>query len=162
MKKCRVCGKKFDVIYPELWRYKDAKDTRVAKKWYCSWKCLREDEKREEQKRREQKMARPRKITQPAEEKEPDILLVYDESIKEEYRKEQEEKKKEEEAAGGPKDGKLEIAAVFSRALPNHTYKKTQDGMALVGIDMTLVLSDYDWARFAGEIMQAKRQLAGE
>ena len=157
MKKCRACGKRFDVIYPELWRYKDAKDTRVAKKWYCSWKCLREDEKREEEKKGERKMARPRKNAAPAEEKQTEVELVYDESIREEYRKEQ-----EEEAAGGHKDGALEVAAVFSRVLTNHTYKKTQDGMALVGAGTTLVLNDYEWARFAGEIMQAKRQLEGE
>ena len=36
---CRCCGKEFTVLYPDLWAY------RVGKKWYCTWKCLRADEK---------------------------------------------------------------------------------------------------------------------
>ena len=33
--KCRICGKEFEVLYPELWRYVR------AKRYLCSWKCLR-------------------------------------------------------------------------------------------------------------------------
>ena len=32
---CPVCGKAFDVLWPQLWRYVR------AKRYLCSWKCLR-------------------------------------------------------------------------------------------------------------------------
>ena len=35
MKKCRICGKEFEVLWPHLWRYKRGHD------FLCSWKCLR-------------------------------------------------------------------------------------------------------------------------
>ena len=42
--KCRICGKEFEVLYPELWRYVR------AKRYLCSWKCLRQfDEKGSEE-----------------------------------------------------------------------------------------------------------------
>ena len=39
---CNQCGKEFDVLYPDLWRYKR------GNKWFCSWHCLRADERGEE------------------------------------------------------------------------------------------------------------------
>lgn len=39
---CHQCGKEFDVLYPDLWRYKR------GNKWFCSWHCLRADERGEE------------------------------------------------------------------------------------------------------------------
>ena len=39
---CRCCGKEFTVLYPDLWAYK------VGGKWFCTWKCLRADEKKGE------------------------------------------------------------------------------------------------------------------
>ena len=41
IKKCRVCGKKFYPVCPEIWAYK--KITRNGIKWYCSWGCMRAD-----------------------------------------------------------------------------------------------------------------------
>ena len=41
MKKCRICGKEFDVLWPELWRYKRVEPPH-GEKFFCSWKCLRE------------------------------------------------------------------------------------------------------------------------
>ena len=35
IRKCPVCGKQFDVLYPELWRYRE------GNMWICTWKCLR-------------------------------------------------------------------------------------------------------------------------
>jgi len=46
-KTCPVCGKQFDVLYPNLWRYKVAIATNRYK-YFCSWKCLRADEQRKE------------------------------------------------------------------------------------------------------------------
>ena len=50
MKKCKVCGKQFDVLYPELWRYKIHSGLYVSA-WFCSWKCLRAKEKGKEENR---------------------------------------------------------------------------------------------------------------
>ena len=36
--KCPVCNKEFDVLYTDLWRYKN------SKYYFCSWKCLRAQE----------------------------------------------------------------------------------------------------------------------
>ena len=43
---CNQCGKEFDVLYPDLWRYK--RGTQFRTKWFCSWHCLRADERGEE------------------------------------------------------------------------------------------------------------------
>ena len=40
---CPVCGKHFDVLYKELWAYKKPR-TKGGYDFYCTWKCLREDE----------------------------------------------------------------------------------------------------------------------
>ena len=39
---CPVCGKAFDVIWPQIWVYKRGTS------FICSWKCLREMEKKED------------------------------------------------------------------------------------------------------------------
>ena len=41
IKKCRVGGKKFYPVCPEIWAYK--KITYNGRKWYCSWGCMRAD-----------------------------------------------------------------------------------------------------------------------
>lgn len=41
-RKCPECGKAFTALYPHLWAY------RRDKVYYCSWHCLRADEKRKE------------------------------------------------------------------------------------------------------------------
>ena len=43
-KLCPVCRKYFSVLYPHLWRYK-VQTTSNRYKYFCSWKCLRADEK---------------------------------------------------------------------------------------------------------------------
>ena len=42
MERCDVCGKDFAILYPHLWRYKN------GSKFFCSWHCLRADERKEE------------------------------------------------------------------------------------------------------------------
>ena len=39
--RCIQCGKDFDILYPDLWRYR--KGNRI----FCSWHCLRADERKE-------------------------------------------------------------------------------------------------------------------
>ena len=40
--RCSECGKHFDILYPDLWAYK------TGSKFFCSWHCLRTDERKEE------------------------------------------------------------------------------------------------------------------
>lgn len=40
--RCTQCGKDFDILYPDLWVYK------TGSKIFCSWHCLRADERKEE------------------------------------------------------------------------------------------------------------------
>ena len=52
---CSQCGKDFSMLYPHLWRYK------TGNKLFCSWHCLRADERKEED-----EMARLKKDGTPA------------------------------------------------------------------------------------------------
>ena len=49
-KKCPVCGKKFDVLWPHQWAFKRRKPNSSNYYFYCSWKCIRELEKKGEDK----------------------------------------------------------------------------------------------------------------
>lgn len=53
--RCSECGKHFDILYPDLWAYK------TGSKIFCSWHCLRADERKEED-----EMARLKKDGTPA------------------------------------------------------------------------------------------------
>lgn len=62
--KCSQCGKEFTVLYPDLWAYK------TSKKWFCTWKCLRADEKKgEEEMPRMKKDGTPAKKPGPRKQK---------------------------------------------------------------------------------------------
>lgn len=52
---CSQCGKDFEILYPDLWRYK------TWNKTFCSWHCLRADERKEDN-----EMARLKKDGTPA------------------------------------------------------------------------------------------------
>lgn len=52
---CEQCGKDFEILFPDLWRYKK------GKRLFCSWHCLRADERKEED-----EMARLKKDGTPA------------------------------------------------------------------------------------------------
>lgn len=47
-KQCRVCGKTFETLHPSRWAFK--KGANGNYKWYCSWGCMRKEEKEEEKK----------------------------------------------------------------------------------------------------------------
>lgn len=47
-KKCRNCGKRFAVLHPTRWAYKRHKGLGYV--YFCSWGCLRADEKKDERK----------------------------------------------------------------------------------------------------------------
>ena len=172
MRKCRTCGKEFDVPWEYLWRYKTG--SQHQEKWFCSWKCLRAYEK----KGAEKKMARTRQAGTPAKKpekkdvvevaetlpEETKVELVYDPSIAEEYRREQQAK--QEKAAEEQEQPKaLELAGVFSRVIRYGKYFKQRDVikrdqfMRLEGNDVEIILTRKDWTKFSAEIMQALDQL---
>ena len=86
--KCATCGKEFDALWPDLYRYKRGGT------FLCSWSCLR----KYDGEKGSDLMARTKKDGTPARKPGPKpkakVELVYDESIAEEYRREQEEKNK--------------------------------------------------------------------
>ena len=119
---CAVCKKRFDVLFPDQWRFKKMIGGR-GWRYYCSWGHMRKEEREKEMQKAANKKqeARPKKTvteetfesktgvltvkkiqTEPesvAEEKLPEeaeqVGLVYDPSIREEYQREQAAKKAE-------------------------------------------------------------------
>lgn len=91
--RCATCGKEFDALWPDLYRYKRGGT------FLCSWGCLRkyDEEKGSDLMARTKKDGTPAK--RPGPKPKEKVELVYDESIAEEYRREQEEKKENEKAA---------------------------------------------------------------
>lgn len=173
MKTCAECGKEFEVLYPDLWRYKRGKWTNFT--YYCSWKCLR---KQEIEKEAKEAMGRPRKDGTPAKkpekktvvevaEKLPEeakVELVLDESILEKYRQEHPEEYQKQT------DGKifgqepLEVYAIRSRVLRDGIYKKHRTGTALVlsGLSVQqdeIMMSRQKWIALSQEILIALEQL---
>ena len=47
---CPVCGKQFVILYPHLWAYRRGAGKNGSTRYYCSWKCIRELDKKEERK----------------------------------------------------------------------------------------------------------------
>lgn len=48
IKRCPVCNKKFEILYCDLWAYKDQKYGSQGYRYYCSYKCKREFERKHE------------------------------------------------------------------------------------------------------------------
>ena len=169
MKKCPVCGKEFDVLWPELWGYRE------NGKFICTWKCLRQLRKEAEEKMytKVKKNGEPAKKSGPkkAAEKAEKVTLVYDPSIAEEYQREQAEKKSfaemkkpvpEEKKIQGQEP--LEVYAIKSRVLKDGYYRKYNDGtgMFIYGLSVQqeqLGLRAVNWIRLSEEIRVALEQL---
>ena len=168
MMRCCICRKEFEVLYPDLWRYRN------KSRWYCSWKCLRADERKEAGDMAYSKIKKdgtPAKKPTGKKKEEPTVTLVYDPSIEEEYRREQEQKKSfaemkkpvpEEKKIQGQEP--LEVASLKSRVLKDAYYRKTRDGrsMFLEGDslnDSALGLKAENWIRLTAEILLALEQL---
>ena len=167
--RCAECGKEFDVLYPDLWRY------RRWNRYMCSWKCLRAFDRKEgsgDMYTKLKKDGTPAKKAGPKPKTEPEVELVYDESIKEEY--ERDLKAREERgrriAEGLDKadqmrkqliDGiqPLPVAAVYSRTIDGARFKKMDGGMMLTTADYCIRLTAYEWFKLTEEILVAIRQL---
>lgn len=150
VKGCPVCGKEFVVSWPGGWSYK------AGEVYICSWKCLQKRRKEAEQ------MARPRKNAAPAEKPvKQDVKLVWDESIKEEYRKEQAQKegtrktreepaKIAEEVIQAEADGRdlWQTAAVRNKKMGTFYLDEkygTVDWRSPFGEEVSLLPQDWKW-----------------
>lgn len=60
VRRCRNCGRQFGVLHPTRWAYKRPKGARYE--YFCSWGCLRADEKKDE--RKEEKEVKTQDKTQ--------------------------------------------------------------------------------------------------
>ena len=97
-------------------------------------------------------------------EEEPEIELVYDPSIAEEYKAEHEAKKATERTCRILGQEPLDCAAVFSRILKYGRYWKLKDPlradfMQLTANDVDITLTANEWIRFSAEILLALEQL---
>lgn len=94
--RCAVCKKQVVVQWPELWGYKR------KNRFMCSWKCLRAFDNKEKGAKevytKTKKDGTPAKKSGPKPKAEPEVELVYDPSIMEEYRREQAQKAANEKA----------------------------------------------------------------
>ena len=150
MKKCRVCGKTFDVLWPEMWRYKRGTDAKYT--YFCSWKCLREYDRKAEEKKMEKESKRGR----PARKMDAEVADKLPEAA--------------EKAEVPEKPGKifgkepLEVYAIKSRVLKDGYYKKNNSGdaMTLYGLSIQqdqVGLKARKWEELSTEIMVALEQL---
>ena len=188
-KNCAECGKPFVVLHPAQWAYKRPTQKRpdgYSYIYWCSWKCLRVSEQKEETKKmvktqeknkpgRKQKAAVITEKELPEEAKaagKPAVELVYDPSIEEEYRAEQEMR----EARGRRIAEKLDQAdrarremidgieplmpkVLESRTIPGAVFAKRSDGMVLYNEKASIDLTAYQWLKLTEEILVAIRQL---
>ena len=101
----------------------------------------------------------------------PEVQLVCDPEIAEEYRKEQEQKEadREQEEARTERTERilgqepLEQAALFSRVLECGTWRKVAGmGMMLQGPEVQIILNVFEWAKLSAEILVAIRQLKAD
>ena len=101
----------------------------------------------------------------------PEVQLVCDPEIAEEYRKEQEQKKADREKAEEQESRKdlilgqepMEPASLFSRVPGCGTWRKVKGmGMMLQGPEFQIILSVFDWAKLSTEILVAIRQLKAD
>jgi len=157
---CAVCKKQFDVLFPDLWRYR--KMSSKGWRYYCSWGHMRKEERDKQMEKQARKKApgRPKKtvtektfenkngtvtvkqireaVKDAAEEKQPEeeesVALVYDPSIREEYQREQNAKMKITEPLRY--DG-MEVRSVYLPGLGEFHYDKEYNSL--------------DWKTLAGD-----------
>lgn len=148
MKKCRVCGKTFDVLWPEMWRYKRGTDAKYT--YFCSWKCLREHDRKAEEKKMEKESKRGR----PARKLDAEVADKMPETA--------------EKAEVPEKPGKifgkepLEVYAIKSGILVDGKYCKEAGGMTLRGLSIggsEIHMKEREWCAFSQEILVALGQL---
>lgn len=227
VRKCRNCGRAFGMMHPTRWAYKRPKGARYE--YFCSWGCLRANEKKGSEEMRGEITIKPEQKAKALEmamtgesplpylkecgaanpsatwnyirncavrddpmkyegklpatfghkkKEEPEVELVYDPTIAEEYKKEQEEKAEREMreergrriAEGLDRadqmrkqmiDGiqPLPVAAVYSRTIDGARFKKMDGGMMLTTADYCIRLTAYEWFKLTEEILVAIRQL---
>ena len=160
MKKCRECGKMFDVLWPEMYRYKRGTGTNYT--YFCSWGCLRAYDRKTEGKDMDGKRGRPGK--KPVVEVADKLPETMDKAEVPEITLNGEGLtiKRKPEKAQAFKNEPLEVYAVKSGILADAKYCKEADGMALRGLSIggsEIFMKERQWCAFAAEIVVALEQL---
>ena len=162
-KTCKECGKKFVIQGPHMWGYKKQNSKTHGYTYFCSWGCLRASEKEKETKKMEKEQMKKRPGRKPkaaavveiSEKLPEDAAIVSGRRIAERLMEEAEAREK---MINGIQQ--LEPAALFSRVLPDGTFKKVPNlGMMLCGANYQIILSAYQWFKLTEEILVAIRQL---
>lgn len=213
---CRCCGKRFTVLHPSRWAYKVRDRGMPHEVYFCSWHCLREDEKgreervaiilTEEQKRTACEMALkmesplpylkglgvknptvgwdsclkwaarewdpdvvedlPRRFGQKKQEKaeRPEVMLVYDESIAEEYRREQAEKMMaQDEASMSALSDEYRTTAIRKDGIGEFYFDKAHGCIEWRNeFGDEIFMKPEEWRQLAEEIPKMLRILNGE
>lgn len=167
--RCPVCRKAFWVDWPSLWTYKR------GNQFICSWSCLRKydgKEANDEVYSKAKKDGTPAKKAGPKPKAKPEVELVYDESIKEEYERDLKAREERGRAIAEGLDradryrkeladvvDSLPVAAVYSRTIDGAQFKKIDGGMEMVSAEWRIRLTAYEWFKLTEEILVAIRQL---
>ena len=149
--KCPVCGKDFDVLWPNHWVYKRGNN------FICSWGCIRKYDRKEANGMytKTKKDGTPAKKPGPKEkatQTKPDLPPPQPDELTGKLvtvpYPEQKEKVTAEE--------RLPIASVWSRALECGTFTKVQGiGMMLKDPECQILMSREKWEQLAAEIRVA-------
>ena len=156
MKKCRECGKTFDVLWPEMYRYKRGTGTNYT--YFCSWGCLRAYDRKTEGK----EMARPAKKLVEVADKLPEEAAIQAEVPERITIKAKDIEKaiqKQGEIFGKEP---LEVYAVKSRILADGIFCKEGNGMMLRGQSLgetNIYMMADRWIALSQEIQVALDQL---
>lgn len=154
MKKCRECGKMFDVLWPEIWRYRRGNGTNYT--YFCSWGCLRAYDRETEGKDMDGKRGRPAKkpVVEVAD-KLPESEVIQVAPIQPAVT----EVNLTEKIFGKEP---LEIYALKSRMLADGQYCREREGMTLRGMSIggsSIYMTEREWCAFSTEILVALKQL---
>lgn len=166
VKRCKECGKEFAVITPERWAYKRTVQQSATGSRYifwCSWGCLRANEKKEENK----KMIKEQEKKKPGRKPRTEVTIETADKLPEKDLKEERGRRiaaaldKADQARQEMIDGieLLKPAALRSRVMPDALFTAKDGQMALVNEKASISLTAYEWFKLTEEILVAIRQL---
>ena len=161
MKKCRECGKMFDVLWPEMYRYKRGAGTNYT--YFCSWGCLRAYDKKMEEKEMDGKRSRSgKKPVVEVADKIPDKKIEIPEATETTMILDAEGLRQTVKKTAMVNKEPLEVYALKSGILADGKYCKEAGGMALRGLSIggsEIFMKEREWCAFSNEILVALNQL---
>ena len=175
-KDCPVCGKRFTVLYPEIWAYRTGygKESpgNKGRVYYCSWGCLQASRKGYG---KDGEMMRMKKDGTPAQKPGPKQGARKRDSeqaekpteIRAEKIRPNEKQLFSDIMAGKEKMdiktepiyAQLPIMGVQSMVISEGEYRRFKAGMGFTSKDMTIVLPAEKWIGFIREIRKAMEMM---